>query len=442
MSIRKKSFVFFYVVLFAQIGINMFSQNKKCVDASEIKKVRAFISDNWKGTIEYNPIDKDGLLGLPKPYNVPTVMGEKMFKELYYWDTYFTNVGLLEDQQFEQAKNNVDNVIFIVNRFGKMLNGSKLSYLNRSQPPYLSMMVADIYKYGADKAWLKKAVETLEKEYKFWMTERISPSGLNRYSNSATEKEKIGMANYLKTRFNNPTLLDGLSSAEIIKMGSHFTAEAESGWDFNPRFMNRCEDFCPIDLNSNLYIYETNFAKFYSILNQKSNVLKWKKLAKKRQILMNKFCFDASRNCYFDYDFVNDKKSTVISAANFSVLFANLANASQAKGVVQILPLLETEFGVRACEINDYKLSYQWGDVNGWAPLHYLAVTGLRNYKLNADANRISTKYITLVCRNFEKTNNLWEKYNIEDGSVNTNNEYKMPAFLGWTAGVFIYLTK
>jgi alpha,alpha-trehalase len=419
-----------------------FSQNTYQADSSEIKKVRSFIYKNWSGTIEYNPIDKDGLIGLPKPYNVPSVHGEKMFKELYYWDTYFTNLGLLNDNHVEQAKNNVDDILFLVNRFGKMPNGSRFYYLNRSQPPYLSMMVADIYRHSRDKIWLKNAVEILRKEYRFWMTQRITPTGLNRYSRSATRQEKIDMANYLKTRFKNPALLDGLSKKEIITMGSNYTAEAESGWDFNPRFLNRCEDFCPIDLNSNLYLYEKNFAFFYKELGRSSEISKWEKLAKKRKSLINKYCYNKFRNLYYDYDFVNAKKSPVVSAAIFSLLYVGVAAPFQAKGIVKALPLLETEYGLRACEDKHYPLVYQWGETNAWAPLQLLAVKGLMNYKYKADADRISNKYISLVCRNFDSTNNLWEKYNVIDGTVNASNEYKMPAFLGWTAGVFIYLTK
>ncbi|MNQ96982.1 Periplasmic trehalase precursor [compost metagenome] len=323
-----------------------------------------------------------------------------------------------------------------------MLNGSNKVYLNRSQPPYLSMMVADIYKKSKDVKWLSEAVALLEVEYGFWMKERMTPIGLNRYSSAATVQEKIGMANYLKERFNDPNLLKGLSEQEIITMGSHFTAEAESGWDFNPRFLNRCEDFIPVDLNSNLYIYETNFAWFAKELKKNSDVGKWEKRAEARKKLINKYCYDKGQNMFYDYDFVNKKRSDVTSAAVFSLLFSKVATPLQAKGIVKELPKLETNYGLRATESKLYGKTYQWGETNGWAPLHFIAVKGLENYGFVNASKRIGDKYVSTIYYNFTKTNNLWEKYNIVDGTVNTSNEYQMPAFLGWTAGVFLYLVK
>ena len=289
-----------------------------------IKDVRKFISSNWIGTLEENVEDTDQLIGLPNPYNVPSVHGEKMFKELYYWDTYFTNVGLILDGEIEQAKNNTDDIIYLVNRFGKMLNGSNWCYLNRSQPPYLSMMVADVYKATKDKEWLEGAVEALEKEYQFWMTQRITTCGLNRYSSSASDDEKIWMAELVRDRFNEPGMLDSLTRQQIVAVGGHYTAEAESGWDFNPRFEGRCEDFCPVDLNCNLYLYEMNFQYFYKELGLNERIAEWEKRAEKRKQLVSNLCFDEKSGLFYDYDNINGRRSPVLSAAVFSPLYLSL----------------------------------------------------------------------------------------------------------------------
>lgn len=205
---------------------------------------------------------------------------------------------------------------------------------------------------------------------------------------------------------------------------------------------NCCENFCPIDLNSNLYLYEKNFAEFYRELGNKDTVAKWEQLARKRKGLINDYCYDGIKKQFYDYDFVNSAKSPIVSSAIFSLLFPQVVSPKQAREIVNMLPLLETPYGLRSCESGDYVYNYQWGDKNGWAPLHYLAIEGLKRYGLEDEANRLARKYVSLVCRNFERTNNLWEKYNIIDGTINTANEYKMPAFLGWTAGVFMHLTK
>jgi alpha,alpha-trehalase len=422
-----------YIISFVSIWIFA-----GCNDKDDgVANVKTFIWNNWDKTIEYHPLDTGTLIGLPYPYTVPTISDESIFRELYYWDTYFTNIGLIIDGKIDLARNNTDNVLYLVSRFGKMPNGSRTYYLNRSQPPYLSMMVFEIYKVSRDKEWLKNAVQVIEIEYQFWMSERVTSCGLNRYSSSANDDYKIKMAEYLKQRFQNNILIDTLSQQEKIRVGGHHTAEAESGWDFTPRFMNRCEDFCPIDLNSYLYIYEKNFAWFYEEIGQPEKVLKWIDAASQRNKLINSYCYNSQDGLFYDYDFVNNQQSPVISAAMYSALFAELATPEQAEALVDSLHLLETEFGIAACQQGDYHLRYQWGQENGWAPVHYLVIKGLLSYGFENDADRIAGKFINLVVRNFQKTHNLWEKYNIRDGSTNTLDEYEMPAFLGWTAGVF-----
>lgn len=430
-----------YIILYISFSLFAFHSYAE-TDTNTTKKVRTFISNNWEGTIKVNLKDSANLFGLPKPYTVPSVLGETAFKEMYYWDTYFTNIGLLLDNHVDQAKNNTDDIIYMVNRFGKMLNGSNVAFLNRSQPPYLSMMVYDIYHVTNNKLWLKKAVKALEKEYSFWMNERITPCGLNRYSNAASDDEKRGMAYAVQSRSNNPNFLKGLTDKQILVLGSHLTAEAESGWDFTPRFESHCEDFCPIDLNCNLYIYEKNFEFFYKQLGDKNKAKRWKTIADKRKELINKYFYESKTNCFYDYDYVHNKHSSIVSAAIFSLMYAKVVNNQQAEKIINSLKLLETPYGIRSCEDRKYDRTYQWGSTNGWAPLNFIAAVGLENYKFHVESNRIQNKYINLVNDNFLKTNNLWEKYNIIDGTSNAASEYGTPALLGWTAGVYIYFTR
>ena len=151
----------------------------------EIAAVRDFIHENWDSTIQYSPRDTTTLIGLPHPYTVPTAGA--MFREMYYWDTFFTNEGLVRDGHAELAKNNTDNLLYMVRRFGKVYNGSRTYYEARSQQPYLSMMVDRVYRTTGDRDWLAGAYETLEQEYDFWMRERMTPVGLNCYGSSASD---------------------------------------------------------------------------------------------------------------------------------------------------------------------------------------------------------------------------------------------------------------
>ena len=131
----------------------------------DVPAVREFIRDNWHTTVQHCTADTATLIGLPYPYTVPTAGA--MFREMYYWDTFFTNEGLVRDGHPELAKGNTDNLLYMVRRFGKVYNGSRTYYEARSQTPYLSMMVDRIYRLTGDKQWLADAYETLKEEYGF-----------------------------------------------------------------------------------------------------------------------------------------------------------------------------------------------------------------------------------------------------------------------------------
>lgn len=423
-------------ILFSAIMIGIVSCKTNVPEG--VTKLRKFISENWKYSIRTNLLDTADLIGLPKPYSTPSINDK--FMEMYYWDTYFTNVGLIIDGNIEQAKNNIENVLFLIDKFGYMPNGNRTYYLFNSQPPYASMMVRDVFEHNKDKAWLKKQIPTLEKEYNFWMTKRIATIGLNHYSNKATDAKKLEIYYALPKRLgkNFDTLLVKANN-DRITIGSHFYAECESGWDFSPRFDSRCENFCPLDLNCLLYMNEQNMAYFYNVLGIPESS-KWNTLAENRKKLINKYLYNPSDSLFYDYDFVNNKLSPIFSASIMNTLWSNLATKEQAEHIIKFgLPRLEFKYGITTCEPGERKYSYQWDHPNGWANIQYLTIKGLSNYGYNNDAKRVAQKYVTTVTICFEKTKNLWEKYNIVDGSINTNNEYGLPTLMGWTAGVYVY---
>ena len=428
---------------FCVIGSAKVAKSEKSVltpaEENSVKAVRSFIKSNWKNTIRQHRNDSDSYLGVPKPYTIPTMKGA--FQEMYYWDTYFTNVGLIHDGNVEQAINNCENILYMVERFGYMPNGNRTFYLHRSQPPYLSMMIRDVYQQTMDIDWLKKCLPTLEKEYKYWMTLHATPIGLNRYTNSNSDKEKLEAFYDLAPRLGkNYDMNAPKSDAEKIIIGSHFLAEAESGWDFNARFDRRCEDFCPVDLNANLFMYEKNFAYFYKLTKEK-DASKWTVLANKRKALINKYLLNKKDGLFYDYDFVNNQLSNVYSAAVFNLLWSKALSTCHAKRIVKNLSKLEFEHGISTCEPGKRLYPYQWDYPNGWPNLQFLAVKGLQNYGYESDATRIAHKYVVTVSDNFLLTNNLWEKYNIVVGTTNAVNEYEMPSMMGWTAGVFVYMS-
>lgn len=392
--------------------------------------VQRYIQENMGRTLRQNVKDDGTLIGLPHPYTVPCADG--MFNELYYWDTYFTNKALFALGQAEQAKNNIKDILYLIDRFGYMPNGNRTGFLRRSQPPYAALMVNDVYRASGDLSFLKSALVTLKKEYEFWMTRRVSENGLNHYDCEEDEESCSAMYNgCVAERIGKD------ESRDPKEAGRHYFAECESGWDFNPRFNGYCADYNPVDLNSNLYMYEKLFAE-YEVLLGEGNGKAWKEKAKSRAEKINELLWDNSAGVYKDYNYNTGKLSDVISAASFQPYFAGLADEKQREGLLNLFRILENDYGVFTTEKTGKK--YQWAHPNIWAPCQYLAVEGLRHYGYEKEAERIAKKYTTLIEKNFDAHGKLFEKYNGLTGDIDAISEYGTPEMLGWTAGVYCAL--
>lgn len=396
--------------------------------------VRNFIEEHWSRCIRNIPEDEGTLIGLPYPYVVPCAEGS--FQEMYYWDTYFTNQGLLRSGLVESVRSNTDNMLWLVDRYGFMPNGNRTFYLNRSQPPYLSMMVRDVHEATRDDQWLAAAYPVLKREYEFWMTRRMTEIGLNRYGQHAEKADLIGIYEGANQRLKRQAG-DGSEEIKLVG-GAHFMAECESGWDFTPRFDRRCEDYAPVDLNSNLYGYETNFAYFSRVLGLGEET-EWETRAENRKRLMNEYLWDSEAGLFVDYDTLNRRRSQMRTAAMLFPLWAGWASEEQVDRLLSQLPKIEGACGITVCEKNAADTVYQWDYPNAWAPHQCIAMMGLSRYGRADDARRIAGKYADMVAENFERTGYLWEKYNGVDGSIQVSDEYEMPTMLGWTAGTFLY---
>lgn len=385
-------------------------------------------------TVRVAPRDTLGHFALPFPYSVPCIRGG--FQDMFYWDTYFTNLGLLADGDTAQARNNIADIAAMVDRFGYMPNATHRDLLNRTQPPYLALMIDDYVTATADTAFLRAVLPSLEREYDFWMRHRSTPAGLNRYGHSATDDELVDFYNGVGPRVGIDPAAPA-TRAERIAGGAHLLAEAESGWDFNPRFDRRCMDFCPVDLNSLLYSYETLIPKFRSMLGMAAGE-EWGARASRRRDLMIRLMTDPASGLMYDYDFVNSRRGTVFSAASMWPLLTGVATPEGAEAVRRALPRLETPHGIYTCEPATAPGIYQWDAPNGWAACHYAAYQGLRRYGFDDDARRIARKYVASVVDIYNATGQLWEKFNVAEGNVRVRDEYPMPGdFMGWTAGVF-----
>lgn len=403
-------------------------------------KVKSYIIDNWDKTIKENHSDNsDGLIGLPKPYTVPCV--SDTFQEMYYWDTYFTNVGLILSDMATQAKNNADNMIHLVNRFGKMPNGNRVVFLNRSQPPFLSQIVREVFETDKDIDWLKnEAYPALCTEYSFWLEQRTDSVGLACYGGTfANEDDMLSFAKYFCSRAG---IAEPNDMGLLKEYAYSCVALCESGWDFSSRFLFDAHTSYAIDLNSLLYLFETNMKYFADMLKKPDEAEIWNLRSEKRKELINRFLWDDKRKIFCDANSKSGLKNNMFSVASIYPMFAKLATAEQSRHTVENLHLLECEYGLASCENKGDLNNLQWDYPHGWACLHYITVEGLLNYGYKAEAYRIAEKYVKTVNVNFAKTQNLWEKYNVVTGEVSITSEYETPPMMGWSAGIYLYCLK
>lgn len=403
------------------------------------KSVSEYVKNGWEQakTTLHTPD-----FSLPYPFVPPCIRGE--FRVLYYWDTYFTNVGLLADGKTQLAIDNVNALLYALQKFGCVPNCVKEHGADyASQPPLLGLMIKDIARKAGDgdfenglKIWLKKAVDGLEKEYDFWMRERITELGLNQYrGNTDDEAFLASYYDYIHTRL--PSLPKDLSNAEKAAKAKHFLAEGESGEDFTPRYQNHnALDYVQIDLNAHLYGVEGFLSEYFADKNEVKSAF-YAAQKQKRLTLLKRYCYDEKSGVFFDYNFVKKQRNSVVCAACFTPWFYGFGEGE--KGLKFVYETLKNKSGVYACQdVGDP--SYQWGFPNVWAPHQYFAHEALRRYGLRSEAESLANGYMRLLAENFEKTGCLWERYH-EDG-VAPSLEYETQEMLGWTAGVYQYFYK
>ena len=393
--------------------------------------INEYIKTNLPLTLRECKEDRYPLFALPKPYNVPCASG--MFQEMYYWDTYFTNRGLILDGDIEQAKNNTENLMAMAERFGFVLNGNRVEFLNNSQPPFMSQAVREIYEVTADKEWLRGALPAIEKEYIFYTVKRGTDIGLSRYDavmpiSDSQKKRAVEI------------LIDRLGYTPDVPyddLARGLYAVGESGWDINPRMTYHAYDYAVCELNSLIFSIESNMEFFSYELGDIDSAMKWQRRKEKRLALCREY-LKGEDGIFYDYDLLKHERTSIFSVASYYPLYFGMATDEEARAALEKLPELETEWGIVTSPRCDHiQGTFQWGYPNGWPPMQQIVVGGLQRYGYVEDAKRIAGKFLDLMEKVFCKTGHLWEKYDVVEGSANALAEYETPAMLGWTYGTY-----
>lgn len=380
------------------------------VSEKDLNSVLKYIENYWPKLVRTHKTDVRSLIGLPNPYIVPT--DGDAFQEQYYWDSYPIVRALISHPKYSKvAIGMVDNLLYLVKRFGIIPNASRYYFLSRSQPPVLSSMVFLVYEKTKDKKWLAAAIKLVEEEYQdVWMG-------------------KVHLRNFRRVHKGLSRYYD-LNALNVL-------AEAESGWDMTARFMGKCLDILPVDLNCLLYQYEVDLVRVYEILGNSSKVKKYKELKCKRVRSINQLMWDEKAGYFFDYDWVGRKISHLITVAGVFPLSVGLASKSQAERVVGVVEkTLQKNYGV--VQSVRFAQNFQWDWPNGWAPMQLRVVEGLANYGYDHLAERIIYKWLYCNVKVFKETGFLWEKYEVVHGRVGVPDRYPTQPGFGWTNAVFL----
>ncbi len=441
------------------------------------------------GDVSVADVPEEGLLYLPNRYVVP---GGR-FNEMYGWDSYFIILGLVEekkDSDIELARGMVENFFFEIENYGAILNANRTYYFTRSQPPFLTSMIREVYEHPTNKPlskeWLAKAYGYAQRDYELWTSpiHRAGDTGLARYhdigegpvpemaddSNYYPDVIRWLLAHpdvrtsYLLDALNDPTPSEvatlAKTSCDITasKVCAHAYVEGhrltadfyrgdramrESGFDTSFRFgpfSGSTEDYAPVCLNSLLYKYERDMAHFATLLGRHTEATEWEHRAATRREAINKYLWNPTQGMFYDYDYTTQKQSTYNYITALYPLWANLATPQQAAALQRHLPLFERDGGLA---MSDYNSGTQWDLPFGWAPTNWLAIKGLAQYGFTRDASRLAKKFSQTVLQNFQNDATIREKYNVVSGSANvaiaTGYKSNVVGF-GWTNGVYLQM--
>ena len=408
--------------------------------------LRQHVRDLWPMLVRQpdRVVGGSSLLPMAHRYVVP---GGR-FREMYYWDSYFTMLGLAVDGQQPLVESMLANFTDVIERYGHIPNGMRTYYLSRSQPPFFALML-DLSK-DDDPATAARRLAALRTEHAYWMkgADCLDASGacarvvrmpdgtlLNRYWDDRALPRDESYAEDVITAKED----EKRPAATLYR---HLRAGAESGWDYSSRWLAdpqrlasiRTTDIVPVDLNSLMLMMEEAIARRSAAAGDADGAARFDALAAKRRAALDRYFWVAAEGRYADWDRVAGKPTPRVSAAMLFPLFAGAASPQQARAVAATVrrELLATG-GLRTTPV---RTGQQWDTPNGWAPLQWVAIAGLERSGEPTLAREIAKRWLGTVEAAYAETGKMLEKYDVEERKAGGGGEYPTQDGFGWTNGV------
>ena len=428
--------------------------------------------NNYPGILALKLVSKNNEIT-----GVPFVVPGGRFNEMYGWDSYFESIGLIIDGKKDLAKAMADNFQYEIDYYGKVLNANRSYYLTRTQPPFYTSLIQEVFKFTRDIDWLKSHLKTAIKEYQtVWMVagKRLTQNGLNRYFAEGigmppecekghfdsiikpyADKHNISLEDYI-LKYNSGDIENKELNAYFI----HDRSVRESGHDTSYRIEGICADLNPVELNALLYKYEMDFGYLTeTYLNNSFESFEssfWYSAANKRAKRMHKYMWNEDKKQYFDFNYITKEQSYFESASNYSPLWAGIVNLETAQTMLKtLMQELKVKGGVVGSskrsrgEISALRPERQWDYPNGWAPHQMMIWKGLLNYGFNKELQELIYRWLFMITKNAVDYNGtIPEKYNVvtgshkvfsEYGNVGTDFEYITQEGFGWMNASYQY---
>lgn len=404
------------------------------------KSLRSYIRGMWKELARAPGLGAENSSALPIRHSHIVPGGR--FREIYYWDSFFTMLGLVRDGEVALATGIVDALTDMIEAFGHVPNGTRTYYLGRSQPPLYHMMVELLGPASQEIA--ERRLDAMKREHAWWMegSDSVEPgraqfrvarladgSLFNRYWDPRSTPRDESWREDVDTALT--------SGRPVEQVYQDLRAGAESGWDFSSRWLDgealasiRTTSIIPVDLNAFLFGLERAIAH----AGDDDDMATYGDLAMARQLAMHSHLWNATDGYFADFDIQSDRRREHPSAAALAPLLAGLATQDQADATACFVTdrLLATG-GLRTTLIES---GQQWDWPNGWAPLQWIGVMGLRQYGHEQLARTLAERWVRTVETAYSLSGLLYEKYNVETGAIGEGGEYELQTGFGWTNGV------
>ena len=395
--------------------------------------------------------DKDqdsSLIPLPRPYVVP---GGR-FREVYYWDSYFTMLGLADSGRVAAIEDMVENFAYLIEEIGFVPNGNRSYYCSRSQPPYFALMVELLADVKQNPTVCIRYLPHMLREYEFWMSGidgleghgaldrrviRVDGGYLNRYWDDAASPRQESYAEDVE--------LAADTDRDAADLYRDIRAACESGWDFSSRWLAdrhtkatmRTTQIVPLDLNALMYNLESLLARTSDATGDAAGANLFRQRAASRLQLLQTLFFDEQTGFFVDLLLPNLESTGIMSLAATYPLYFEIATREQA---AQVAHRVHEDFlrpGGWLTTLVDS--GQQWDCPNGWAPMQWITLSGLKMYGYDDEAEAGARRWVKNNQDVYQSSGRLLEKYNVEKpGTAGVGGEYVVQDGFGWTNAILI----